>query len=161
MAQQYVITSTHELDFETVHMWEILRGLHKHHWKQWEVNNSSRSVVHEQFCNHANILAAWGLWVPSVFPCQVTSSSPSISQHMNWRGSRTWTAWLKRQSGSAAMWKHLNRGKYVPLFRYTVPLTAQRLIDLSVGRQISFVARNESHRGEIKHFKVFNNGAVG
>lgn len=80
---------------------------------------------------------------------------------MNWRGGQTWTAWLKRQCGNAAMWKHLNRGKYAPLFRYSVPLATQRLIDLSAGRQISFVAKNELHRGEIKHFKGFNNGAVG
>lgn len=50
--------------------------------------------------------------------------------------------------GKVAMWKHLNRGKYAPLFRYSVPLTAQQLIDLSTRRQIGFVAKNELHRGE-------------
>lgn len=63
--------------------------------------------------------------------------------------------------GKVAMWKHLNGGKYVQLLRYSVPSTALRLIDLSTGRQIGFVAWNELHHGEIKHFKVFNNGAVG
>lgn len=63
--------------------------------------------------------------------------------------------------GKVAMWKHLNGGKYAPLFPFSVPSTMQRLIDLSTRRQIGFVARNELHCGEIKHFKVFNNGAVG
>lgn len=77
-AQQYVITSTHELDAETIHTWEILGGLHKHHWKQWKVNNSSRSALRNEIYNHANILAAWGFWASSVFSCQGTSNFPSI-----------------------------------------------------------------------------------
>lgn len=91
--------------------------------------------------------------------CVPVPSEVELSQHLTAHelARRSDVGW----KGKAAMWKHLNRGKYAPLLRYSVPSTTQQLIDLSTQRQIGCVAKSELHRGEIKHFKVFNNGAAG